>query len=165
MQNPQGYFYITVFDKWSKSPAQREICSYSTQGGLKSDDFQAGFRQGGGVAIAALAAAARLLDGNTATRLALADSRQSAAYLQAAETGYWHLAEINTRYLDDGRENIIDEYCALLAAVELFRATEDTRYLEAAKSWATRLAARQMSDSGRNWCLDRSRPVVWDRLR
>lgn len=59
MQNEQGFFYITVFDKWSKDIKQREICVFATQEGHKTDDFQAGFRQGGGVSIAALAAAAR----------------------------------------------------------------------------------------------------------
>ncbi|MCW8330132.1 glycoside hydrolase family 9 protein [Photobacterium sp. SDRW27] len=146
MQNPQGYFYMTVFDKWSKSTEQREICSYSTQGGIKSDDYQAGFRQGGGIAIAALAAASRLLRGTCATQLTLADDCQGDTYLQTAESGYWHLIEMNTQYLDNGTENIIDEYCALLAAVELYRATENTRYLEESRGWSARLAARQMSD-------------------
>ena len=47
MQAPEGFFYTTVFDKWSKDEHQREICSYATQKGLKSADYQAGFRQGG----------------------------------------------------------------------------------------------------------------------
>ena len=55
MQDAAGYFYMTVFDKWSKDINQRDICAYATQEGIKSDDFQAGFRQGAGVAIAALA--------------------------------------------------------------------------------------------------------------
>ena len=146
MQSPRGYFYMTVFDKWSKSPALRQICAYSTQAGLKSDDFQAGFRQGGGLAIAALAAAARLLTGKCAAKLGLADPGREREYLKAAETGYWHLVEMNPCYLDDGSENIIDEYCALLAAVELFRATGKHRYQEETRSWACRLAGRQRSD-------------------
>ena len=51
---------MTVFDKWSKDTAQREICAYETQLGHKFDDYQAGYRQGAGVSIAALASAARL---------------------------------------------------------------------------------------------------------
>ncbi|MCV5754657.1 hypothetical protein OFN51_38255, partial [Escherichia coli] len=31
MQNEKGFFYMTVFDKWSKDTAQREICAYETQ--------------------------------------------------------------------------------------------------------------------------------------
>ncbi|EGR1093278.1 glycoside hydrolase family 9 protein [Vibrio cholerae] len=137
MQNSEGFFYMTVFDKWSKDTKQREICAYATQQGHKSDDYQAGFRQGGGMAIAALAAAARL---DTHGEFTQAD------YLQAAEKGYWHLKEHNLAYLNDGVENIIDEYCALLACCELYRTTENDQYLTQAREWAQRLAKRQCSD-------------------
>ncbi|MCS0454308.1 glycoside hydrolase family 9 protein [Vibrio diabolicus] len=137
MQNEKGFFYMTVFDKWSKDTAQREICAYETQLGHKFDDYQAGFRQGGGVAIAALAAA---------SRLSVHGEYDQQKYRNAAENGYWHLKEHNTQYLNDGEENIIDEYCALLACVELFKATKETRYLEESCLWAQRLVARQMSD-------------------
>ncbi|EGQ8157265.1 chitobiase [Vibrio parahaemolyticus] len=137
MQNEKGFFYMTVFDKWSKDTAQREICAYETQLGHKFDDYQAGFRQGGGVAIAALAAA---------SRLGVHGEYDQQKYRNAAENGYWHLNEHNTQYLNDGEENIIDEYCALLASVELFKATKETRYLEESRLWAQRLVARQMSD-------------------
>ncbi|EMK3509254.1 glycoside hydrolase family 9 protein [Vibrio parahaemolyticus] len=137
MQNEKGFFYMTVFDKWSKDTAQREICAYETQLGHKFDDYQAGFRQGGGVAIAALA---------TASRLGVHGEYDQQKYRNAAENGYWHLKEHNTQYLNDGEENIIDEYCALLASVELFKATKETRYLEESRLWAQRLVARQMSD-------------------
>ncbi|TOF42332.1 chitobiase [Vibrio parahaemolyticus] len=138
MQNEKGFFYMTVFDKWSKDTAQREICAYETQLGHKFDDYQAGFRQGGGVAIAALAAA---------SRLGVHGEYDQQKYRNAAENGYWHLKEHNTQYLNDGEENIIDEYCALLASVELFKATKETRYLEESRLWAQRLVARQMSDA------------------
>ncbi|HHX8509211.1 TPA: glycoside hydrolase family 9 protein [Vibrio diabolicus] len=137
MQNEKGFFYMTVFDKWSKDTAQREICAYETQLGHKFDDYQAGFRQGGGVAIAALAAA---------SRLGVHGEYDQQKYRNAAENGYWHLKEHNTQYLNDNEENIIDEYCALLASVELFKATKETRYLEESRLWAQRLVARQMSD-------------------
>ncbi|MCE3218499.1 chitobiase [Vibrio diabolicus] len=137
MQNEKGFFYMTVFDKWSKDTAQREICAYETQLGHKFDDYQAGFRQGGGVAIAALAAA---------SRLGVHGEYDQQKYRNAAENGYWHLKEHNTQYLNDNEENIIDEYCALLASVELFTATKETRYLEESRWWAQRLVARQMSD-------------------
>ncbi|MGI9948117.1 glycoside hydrolase family 9 protein [Vibrio hyugaensis] len=137
MQNEKGFFYMTVFDKWSKDTAQREICAYETQLGHKFDDYQAGHRQGAGVSIAALASAARL---------EFHGEFDQQKYRNAAENGYWHLKEHNTQYLNDGEENIIDEYCALLAAVELFKTTKETRYLEDSRVWANRLSARQMSD-------------------
>ena len=91
MQNPAGFFYMTVFDKWSKDINQREVCAYATQQGHKSEDYQAGFRQGGGISIAALAQAARLnVEGDYTSK----------EYLQAAEKGYWHLKEMNSQYLN-----------------------------------------------------------------
>ena len=137
MQDAAGYFYMTVFDKWSKDINQRDICAYATQEGIKSDDFQAGFRQGAGVAIAALA---------SASALEVSGEYSNQTYLETAEKGYWHLKEYNHLYLNDGEENIIDEYCALLATSELYRVTKDSKYLAEARVWAQRLAQRQQSD-------------------
>ncbi|WP_028023914.1 glycoside hydrolase family 9 protein [Enterovibrio calviensis] len=137
MHDADGYFYLTVFDKWSKDTAQREICAYETQLGNKTSAYQAGFRQGAGVAIAALAAAARLgINGDF----------DVATYQSTAEAGYLHLKENNAAYLDDGCENTIDFYCALLAATELFKLTNNATYLEEARYWAARLAEQQQSD-------------------
>ncbi len=138
MQNSEGYFYMTVFDRWSKDVEQREICAYETQDGHKFDDFEAGFRQGGGVSIAALAAA---------SRLDVHGDFDQATYLDKAIKGYDHLKEFNLKYLNDGQENIIDEYCALLASVELYRSTQDSKYLLEARTWAERLSSRQSTDS------------------
>lgn len=144
MHDPAGYFYTTVFDRWSKDVTQREICSYTTQQGHKFDTYQAGFRQGGGSAIAALARASGLpRDGQF----------RRAAYLNAAETAFTHLEQHNLSYLDDGVENIIDDYCALLAATELFNATRRAQYATAAQQRAARLIARQHAD-GWFWAND-----------
>ncbi|MFY2507728.1 glycoside hydrolase family 9 protein [Vibrio pectenicida] len=137
MQHSSGYFYTTIFDQWSKEPHKREICTYSTQQGYKSEDYQAGFRQGGGITIAALAAIARL------KRESDYNSRD---YLNAAILGYEHLKEYNHYYLNDRQENIIDEYCALIASVELYKTTNQLCYLEESRTWAIQLAKRQCSD-------------------
>jgi hypothetical protein len=136
MLDPEGYFYMTVFDRWSKDIKQREICSYTTQQGHKFDTYQAGYRQGAGSAIAALARAASLPRDGEYTRN---------DYLKAAQTAFRHLQENNLSYLDDGTENIIDDYCALLAATELFQATQETEYASAATFRAARLIQRQHS--------------------
>ncbi|SUX31989.1 Uncharacterised protein [Chromobacterium violaceum] len=60
MQHESGFFYQTLFDGWSKDEKRRSLCAYSTQQGLRSRAFQAGWRQGGGMAVAALAAASKL---------------------------------------------------------------------------------------------------------
>ncbi|KKA44147.1 glycoside hydrolase family 9 protein [Salinivibrio sp. KP-1] len=170
MQDPSGFFYMTVFDQWSKDPERRTLCAYATQDGVMSEAYQAGFRQGGGMAIAALAAASR--------SPLCADPDQQARYLDAAIRGYWHLVEHNHHYLDDGEPNIIDETCALLAACELHHATRqsteeqstgdshayltgqaplgsgdrhisansDCPFLNEARGWMKKLVARQCSD-------------------
>jgi len=145
LQDPTGYFYIGVFDRWSKDPEQREICSFRTQAGEKSDDYQAGYRQGGGLAIAALA---------RISTLKAAGDFGPEEYLRAAVTGFHHLEEHNKEYLDDGEENIIDDYCALLAAAELYNAAlvhgigDEPLFLQAARRRASQLAAR-LSEDGR----------------
>ncbi|WP_349918884.1 glycoside hydrolase family 9 protein [Aeromonas veronii] len=146
MQDESGFFYMTLFDKWSKDPEQRELCAYATQQGLKSADWQAGFRQGGGMTIAALARAAR--------ESAVGDFDAS-HYAEAARRGYLHLREHNLAYLDDCRENIIDDYCALLAAVELTR-TLGQEWLGEARDRAARLCARQHPhpELGHYWAAD-----------
>ena len=146
MQAPDGFFYTTVFDKWSKDEHQREICAYATQKGIKSADYQAGFRQGGGIAIAALARAAGAHRDGESTR---------ADYLAAAVRGFELLAQRNTEFLDDHEENLIDDYCALLAAAELFVRTGDARWRDAGEARARAMLARQ-DDAGFLWC-DRAR--------
>jgi hypothetical protein len=133
MQDPAGYFYVTIFDRWSKKLDERLICAFRTQKGDRLPDYKAGYRQGAGVAIAALA------------RLAASEIRGEfpcARYLEVAERGFAHLEAHNAAYLPDGRENIIDDYCALLAATELFIATSDARYHAAAERRAGNLIGR-----------------------
>jgi hypothetical protein len=122
MLDPDGFWYVTVFDGWSKVPEQRELCSYRTQLGHKGDDYQAGWRQGGGMAAAALAIASTLGDGPEHT---------AGEYVAAAQRGFEHLVAHGTEYLDDGRENIIDDTCSLLAATELTAASAERSALVA----------------------------------
>ncbi|MFZ6751039.1 glycoside hydrolase family 9 protein [Undibacterium sp. Ren11W] len=144
MLDADGYFYMTVFDRWSKDVEQRDICSYTTQQGHKFDSYQSGYRQGGGSAIAALARASQLQRDGGYTR---------DAYLAAAERAFAHLEQHNLGYLDDGTENIIDDYCALLAASELFAATGKVDYAMAAEKRAQNLLGRQ-STAGWFWAND-----------
>ena len=144
MLDADGYFYMTVFDRWSKDVEQRDICSYTTQQGRKFDTYQSGYRQGGGSAIAALARAGQLpRDGEFQRR----------DYLAAAEKAFAHLEIHNLAYLDDGVENIIDDYCALLAASELYAATGNLDYARAADGRAAKLLKRQSAD-GWFWADD-----------
>lgn len=141
MQDPAGYFYLTLFDQWSKDLENRVVSSFRGQDGERGEDYQAGYRQGGGMAIAALARAGALglalsrdADttapapghlpgapgrGNKPPETLLPGEYAATDYLAAAARGFEHLEKHNRDYLDDGEENIIDDYCALLAATEL----------------------------------------------
>jgi hypothetical protein len=115
MQDDAGFWHTTLFDQWTKDPAQRMLGSYRTQQGERYPVHQAGWRQGGGMAVAALAACAGLERGG---EFACAD------YARAASLGFEHLVEDGHRYVshgpdDDPGENIIDDACAALAAIEL----------------------------------------------
>lgn len=138
MQDASGYFYINVFDNWSWDPLKREISAYIGQEGYKNDNYQAGYREGGGMAIAALArAAANELNGEFSAE----------TYLLAAKKGFHHLEKNNLQYIANGKENIIDDYCALLAATELYYATSDEIYLNAARKRMHQLTNRITDDN------------------
>ncbi len=142
LQRPDGAFCATVFDRWSKRTDERRICAYATQKGELLPGYQAAFRQGGGLAIAALARASTLPRDGAFTR---------AQYLAAAERGFAHLQQHNRRYLPDGQENIIDDYAALLAATELCAA--GAGHGDAVRERSARLLARQHAD-GWFWADD-----------
>jgi hypothetical protein len=98
--------------------------------------YQAGFRSGGGMAIAALA---------LASTMPISGDMDHAAYLKAAEDAFAFLSAHNRELLNDGKENILDDYCALMAATELYRATHKATYLQAADQRANNLMARLIS--------------------
>jgi hypothetical protein len=132
-----GYFYMTVFDRWASPGAERMVVGYVGIEGVYTKDYQAAFREGGGVAIAGLARASRL---SKAT--GIQGEFSAAQYLQDGERAFAHLQANNLKYCDNGVENIIDDYTALLAAVELYRTTQKDTYLEAARQRAHNLNQR-----------------------
>ena len=156
MLSAEGYFYMTVFDGWGSPSATREICAFSGSSGIKSADYQTAFREGGGMAIAALAKASTLAKDGDSTR---------AQYLAGAVRAFEHLQSKQTMdgscaYCDDGAENIIDDYTALLAATELFTATNEDSYLTAARARAKHLMGR-LSDNGYFWSDDAKTRPFW----
>lgn len=152
MQDPSGFWYMTLFDRWSKDPEARELCAYRTQEGHKSGDFEAGWRQGGGLAVAALASVAAL---------GLRGEYSSDDYGLAARRGFAHLREHGRKYLDDGDENIIDDTCALLAACELAALGEEEAKVEAVFR-LDGLDGRQRESVGTFWmAADRAGDRSW----
>jgi hypothetical protein len=95
--------------------------------------YEASFRAGGGMAIAALALASTMpIDGDL----------PRSTYLRTAEEAFQFLNVHNRELLNDGKENILDDYCALMAATELYRATKQEIYRAAADRRAKSLMAR-----------------------
>jgi hypothetical protein len=95
--------------------------------------YQVSFRSGGGMAIASLA---------LASTMPITGDFSHADYLRAAEDSFQFLDAHNRDFTNDGKENILDDYCALLAATELYRATHNERYRAAADRRATSLINR-----------------------
>ena len=156
MLDEQGFFYMTVFDNWGSPLGRRELCAFTGKDGEKTANYQTAFREGGGMAIAALA--------RTAKQGAKGEFT-SEQYLEAAKKAYAHLSEKQgigkaCAYCDDGKENIIDDYTALLAATELFAATGDSPYLDDAKARATHLEGR-LSNDGYFWSDDAKTRPFW----
>lgn len=133
MLDAEGYFYLTVFDKWTGLMDDREIAAFTGSDGYKSTKFQAAFREGAGMSIAALA---------RVSTWGVSGDSSAAAYKAAAERAYAHVKLNNASYCDNGVENIIDDYTALLAATELYNATKTASYLTDARARAISLVSR-----------------------
>lgn len=95
--------------------------------------YEASFRAGGGMAIAALA---------LASTMPAEGEFSPSQYLATAEAAFAFLQARNAELLNDHVENILDDYCALTAATELYRASHQQVYLEAANRRADHLISR-----------------------
>jgi len=142
-----GYFYETIFSYFSKNPNDRRVVGLRANS-VTTSDYQAAFREGGGMAIAALARISRWKNDGDFT---------SQQYLAGAKRAFDHLLINNTKYDDDGKENIIDDYCALTAATELWIATDSSLYRDEARKRAHNLEKR-ISPGGYFISDDGSRP-------
>jgi Glycosyl hydrolase family 9/Cellulase N-terminal ig-like domain len=152
MKRPGGSFYQSISAPGKDKLAQdRMIGNPNTRTQIKksvSDStekigvadgphaYEASFRSGGGMSIAALA---------LASTMPITGDMDHAAYLKAAEDAFAFLSAHNLELVNDGKENILDDYCALMAATELYRATHRPAYLQAADQRANHLMARLIS--------------------
>jgi Glycosyl hydrolase family 9/Cellulase N-terminal ig-like domain len=109
--------------------------------------YEVGFRSGAGVAIAALA---------MASTYPVCGDFSNAVYLATAEEAFAFLETNNLAFDPDGKENIVDDYCALLAATELFKATQKAEYKAAADERAQNLMDRLVTSGGQTnyWRAD-----------
>lgn len=160
VKNPSGSFYISVAAQGvEKKPADRRIMPAMLSFALADEDtkdaytprkaidggaiYEASYRAGAGVSIAALAmASTHKISGDFDTK----------NYLKAAEDTFAFLEKHNLHLTNDGKENIIDDYCALVAATELFKASQDERYRSAADERAKSLMGRLIArDTFKNY--------------
>ena len=130
------YFYMIVFSYFNKDPNARRIVGLHANS-VTTDEYQCAFREGGGMAIAALARISQWKKNGEFT---------SAQYLDAAKRAFANLLVNNTKYDDDGKENIIDDYCALMAATELWIATDSSLYRDEARKRAQNLDKRMTAE-------------------
>ena len=154
-----NYFYMTVFSYFNKDPNARRIVGLHANS-VTTDEYQCAFREGGGMAIAALARISRWKKYGEFT---------SSQYLDGAKRAFANLLKHNLEYDDDHKENIIDDYCALMAATELWIATGEPLYRDEARKRAGNLEKRMTpegyfisNDGGRPYwhASDAGLPVV-----
>jgi len=100
---------------------------------VRPHTYESSFRAGGGMSIATLALASTMPESGEFTH---------EQYLQAAKEAFLFLNQHNKELLNDGLENIVDDYCALMAATELYRASHEDQYRTAARVRARSLVAR-----------------------
>jgi hypothetical protein len=134
-----GYFYTKVLDQRGLAD-ERLIAEYDGIDGDYKTNYQAAFREGAGMAIAALVKAHEL-----SNKTGVQGEFSARQYLADAERAFDHLQRNNLRYVDDGKENIVDDYTALIAATELYRTTKKTKYLKAARKRVHNLNSRMTS--------------------
>jgi hypothetical protein len=149
MKRPGGSFFETITapgreklakDREIGNPNWRTRIKTSTSESTESiaqaegpHAYEASFRAGGGMAIAALALATTMPEEGEFPR---------ARYLMAAEEAFQFLDRHNREVVNDGVENILDDYCALMAATELYKASHEQAYRTAAVQRAQSLMER-----------------------
>ena len=155
LKRPDGSFYESITEPGKEKLAKdREIGNPNWRTQIKknaSDSteqiqtangphaYEASFRAGGGMSIAALALASTMPEEGDISRT---------EYLKTAESAFEFLSAHNRELLNDGKENILDDYCALMAATELYRATKLPKYQAAADGRAERLMGRLTTIAG-----------------
>lgn len=141
------YFYMIVFSYFDKDPKARRIAGLHANS-VTTNEYQCAFREGAGMAIAALARISRWKkDGDF----------KSDQYLEGAKKAFAHLLINNNKYTDDGKDNIIDDYCALMASTELWNATGEDLYRNEARKRASNLEKR-ITNKGYFTADDGNRP-------
>jgi hypothetical protein len=153
LKDPAASFYRSIATGGvNQVPAERKVAGEMKSFGIYQNatqkpggmveqansemEYEVSYRSGGGLAIAALA---------MASKVPVSGEFTSADYLKAAEDAFAFLEKNNLKMVNDGKENIVDDYCALTAATELYNATQKEEYKQAADRRAKSLASRLVS--------------------
>ncbi len=153
VKDPSGSFYRSISTGGVKQiPEERKVAGEMKKFGIYQSstqeppelveqanndlEYEVSYRSGGGVAIAALAMASSYPEYG---------EFHKSDYRKAAEEAFDFLEKNNIKMVNDGKENIVDDYCALTAATELYRVTQQARYRAAADHRAKSLMARLIS--------------------
>lgn len=155
MRAPSGTFFRSINRKHAFHPVadsrsigfeyHRSSSQFSTKAAtadeetIGDENYETSLRSGGGMAIAALAIAARFYYPNT--------EYSAEDYIMAAKRSWDYLSKNNERYTNDGAWNLIDEYCALMAVTELYKTTGEYGYVAQLRDLYGKIAAR-MEDAG-----------------
>lgn len=151
-QTPQGRKIAGEMKRFGIEAAPGQGAKDMVESANSDLEYEVSYRSGGGIAVAALA---------MASTYPVSGEFSSAAYLKAAEDAFDYLEKDSFKLINDGKENIVDDYCALAAATELYRATKNDKYKLAADRRAKSLMSRQISAGGyKNYWRadDRERP-------
>ena len=117
-----------------KKPSKRQGGgAWGDENEITDESYETSFRSGGGYAIAALAYAARTT---------YPSDYPKEEYIHAAISAYDYLYANNEKYTNDGKWNLVDEYCALDALVELYKTTREIDYMRRARDMVSRIAEK-----------------------
>ena len=146
-QTPQGRKIAGEMKRFGIEAAPGQGAKEMVESANNEREYEVSYRSGGGIAVAALA---------MASTYPVSGEFSSGQYLKAAEDAFEYLEKDNLKLINDGKENIVDDYCALAAATELYRATKKEKYKTAADRRAKSLMSRQTSSGGFNnyWRAD-----------
>ncbi|RAW00916.1 glycoside hydrolase family 9 protein [Pseudochryseolinea flava] len=152
VKNPKGSFYRSVSCPGPEKRPEDRLISKDNKGyAIKTDEtkdnfnpggvqnvqsqatYEVSYRAGGGMAIASLA---------MASAYKVSGEFSNAEYLRVAEEAFAFLEKNNVAYCNDRKENIVDDYCALLAATALYQATGKPSYRISAAVRAKKLSTR-----------------------
>ncbi|MBD5094933.1 MAG: glycoside hydrolase [Subdoligranulum sp.] len=115
------------------------------QWAITDESYEASLRGGGGYAVAALAMAARYPYAS--------QEYSSQEYLDAARESFLYLEENNEKYTKDGKWNLMDEYCALEACVELYRTSREFGFMRRARTYADKIIGHYIGKTERSGYL------------